>query len=272
MRPGLVSSISFAQGAPAVTSKQDPHSGKQFLFGLLSLADLMLTWWLLRQSPGQVYEANPIAGWLWARHGAAGLVCFKGLTVLLVLGLAGLIARDRPRAAGCILGFGCASLVVVVGYSATLCRTALRSPEERAAIEAREEQQYLDTINGETQEWQQRREGFLAFRKKLIDALSAGRCTLREAVDRLAASEQARNSGWVRGLKSLDPEGSVAERLATYLIFTIVQLAEEPDAARVALRLEQEFQATYGRSVSRRYRDFLPVAGPEGSLVAREAF
>jgi hypothetical protein len=99
---------------------------KQLLFLLLSLADLALTYWLLRQSDRQIYEANPVARWWLVQYGAAGLACFKGAVALAVLILVAFIARHRPRAAGRILVFACLSLVLVVVYSATLCPAACR--------------------------------------------------------------------------------------------------------------------------------------------------
>ena len=96
------------------------YARKQLLFLLLSLADLALTYWLLRQSDRQIYEANPVARWWLAQHGAVGLAGFKGAIVLFVLTLTVVISRHKPRAAGRILTFGCVSLVFVVRYSAAL--------------------------------------------------------------------------------------------------------------------------------------------------------
>jgi hypothetical protein len=106
------------------------HPGKQLLFAALSLTDLSLTWWLLSHSDGQVYESNPVARWWLANHGWLGLAGFKVVGVLLVIGLAAVISRYRPRAAGRVLGFACAALTVVVLYSASLCRGISRAPEE----------------------------------------------------------------------------------------------------------------------------------------------
>ncbi len=102
-------------------SKAFRRRAKQSLFALLSLADLALTWWLLEQSDGQVYEANPLAGWLLAHAGWGGLACFKAAIVLLVLGLAALISRRRPAAADRVLNFACAAMSLVVLYSTALC-------------------------------------------------------------------------------------------------------------------------------------------------------
>jgi hypothetical protein len=99
------------------------RGGLLILFGLLSLADLVLTCWLLGQPSGQFYEANPVARW-WLRFGPAGLAGYKATMVLLVAGLSTLIARQRPRAAGGVLAFGCSSTAAVVVYSVLLSFTA----------------------------------------------------------------------------------------------------------------------------------------------------
>src|SRR5262249_38923004 len=110
-----------------------PHSGKQFLFVLLSVADLALTWWLLAHSRGQVYEANPVARWWLQQQGWLGLALFKVGVVFLVVGLVVVIARSQPRTAGCVLGLGCVVLALVVLHSTALCRTVLRSPQKEHA-------------------------------------------------------------------------------------------------------------------------------------------
>jgi hypothetical protein len=112
------------------------RSAKQSLFTLLSLADLALTWWLLEQSDGQVYEANPVARWWLAQGGWWALACFKAAIVLLVLGLATVIHRSRPALADRVLYFACAIMVAVVLYSTTLCRTTLAFGEQSAARQA----------------------------------------------------------------------------------------------------------------------------------------
>jgi hypothetical protein len=240
--------------------------GKQVVFVLLSVADLSLTCWLLERSGGNVHEANPVAAWWLARYGAMGLACFKGAMVLLVLGLAAVIARHRPRAAGHILTFGCAALALVVLYSASLCPAASRTPAEREAIEIQQHNQKLSTMNRTTQQWRARMKAFLALRDELCQCLLAGRSTLHEAVDRLLATEQGRDARWRAGLSHLHPEGSLPERVAIYLILGVYHLAEGPDDAwRSVRRLERELEITYGRSLPQRLRVLLADAGVEES-------
>jgi hypothetical protein len=240
---------------------------KQVLFILLSAADLVLTWWLLCRSGGQAYEANPIAAWWLARHGAVGLACFKAAAVLLVLVLAGLIARYRPRTAGCILTLACVSLTAVVLYSAALSRFALLSPEERAAWLEKDLAKQQDAMNSDTQGRLLRREALRALRKEICNDLLAGRATLRDAVARVIASEAGRDASWLSGLTPLDPEGSVPERVAVSLILEVFYQAKGPEAGWSAvLRLEQELQSTYGR-VSLRHRERLPDRAPQSTTV-----
>src|SRR5438105_1085430 len=58
--------------------------GGLFLFMLLSMADLSLTWFLLTGSNGKIYESNPIAAAWLATYGWAGLVLYKVLGLFLV--------------------------------------------------------------------------------------------------------------------------------------------------------------------------------------------
>jgi hypothetical protein len=107
------------------------------LFGLLSVADLLLTCWLLRKPGDQFYEANPVARQS-LRLGLPGLAAYKAGVVLLVAGLTAVIARQRPQAAGRVLAFGCSITAAVVVYSVLLSYTpanaARTGPFEQARI------------------------------------------------------------------------------------------------------------------------------------------
>lgn len=96
------------------------HSGKLLLFGLLSLADLILTMHLLQRPGGQVYESNPIANAWITSFGLVGLALYKSLMVVTVAGLCLVISRYRPAAAGRILRLGCVATGTVVLYSCLL--------------------------------------------------------------------------------------------------------------------------------------------------------
>src|SRR5262245_15702856 len=96
------------------------HRYKLVLFGLLSVADLVLTLHLLQQGNGRVYESNPLAGWWLARLGSFGLALYKVLCVLLFGTLILTISRLNPRTGGRVLVFGCVAVAVVVCYSGCL--------------------------------------------------------------------------------------------------------------------------------------------------------
>src|SRR5205823_2460235 len=59
-----------------------PHASLP-LFLILSVADLLLTWFLVGSGNGPVYEANPAAAWALSRFGWAGLAAVKVASVLV---------------------------------------------------------------------------------------------------------------------------------------------------------------------------------------------
>src|SRR5207244_1773783 len=93
------------------------HPVRLTLYAVLSAADLGLTYALIRQGEGEVYESNPIAeAWL-SSYGWAGLAVFKLLIVLIVAAMATFISLTRPRTGGHVLSFACLAVAAVVGYS-----------------------------------------------------------------------------------------------------------------------------------------------------------
>ena len=151
-----------------------PHLGKQLLFAVLSGTDLVLTWWLIGNTDGQLYEANPIASWWLTRFGWIGLVCFKALIVLVVLGLSAVIHYSRPRAAGRLLRLACASLTVVVLYSTGLCLAAHFAPWKSDG------EKELAALNADTGRVFQQREAFVNLLAILREDLLAGAAALSE--------------------------------------------------------------------------------------------
>jgi hypothetical protein len=251
-------------------SKLFPHPGMQLLFALLSGADLGLTCWLLGHSGGSVYEANPVAGWCLARHGWGGLAGFKGAVVLVVLGLTALIFRRRPRAAGRLLGFGCAGLALVVLYSAALCRTARTTARTSAQIN----QEYEHTINREARREFRLHLDFQAVMRGACEDLLAGRSTLREAQGRVAATDRAKDPRWLRALAVHHPGRSPGELIAACIIqYAVTEQAGKPRAAwRLALRLEREFEHSYGSPCPLHHRASLRGTGPEGGEAGAGAY
>jgi hypothetical protein len=94
--------------------------GRLALFALLSVADLLLTWVLLRHTDGMVYESNPIANALLTQYGWAGMVIFKFTDVLLVASIALLLCYFQPRAARRVLSMACGIVGSVTLYSVYL--------------------------------------------------------------------------------------------------------------------------------------------------------
>src|SRR6516165_6149856 len=100
-----------------------PHAGMQLMFLLLSLADLTLTWALIRAGLGQIYESNPVAAWCLRWQGWAGLAIFKAVMVLMSIALVAAISWRRPRTGGRVLALGCVVTAAVVLYSGYLYLT-----------------------------------------------------------------------------------------------------------------------------------------------------
>ncbi len=223
------------------------HPGKFALFGALSLADLFLTQRLVHVSGGQVYEGNPLASAWLELYGWTGLVIFKALALLLVAGVIVYISFHRPRVAGKILGFACLATGLVVVYSCFLVglfgktTTPLRADEVQRA-EAHSE--HLDRAI-------HRERAYAILLDGLVQDLIADRCTLAEAVDRLAQSAKGRDPHWIALLRKSYPHHSRAESLALHLGYhTLVQVRDDPDhQERLAERLEDDYQASFGSPV-----------------------
>jgi hypothetical protein len=101
------------------------------LYTLLSVADWMLTFALLRIHPGAV-ESNPLAAACLDLHGWRGLALYKLGGVLVFAGAAVLILRRRPAIAAGVVSLGCGALLWVTVYSHGLLCQAHREVEERA--------------------------------------------------------------------------------------------------------------------------------------------
>ena len=224
-----------------------PHPTKQLSFVLLSLADLVLTWALIRDDLGHVYESNPVAAWCLHRQGWAGLAMFKVLMVLTSIGLSIAISRRRPRTGGSILILGCVITACVVLYSSYL---------------------YLDvTLTGADDELRQVHEQIAQSRSKLdrvmrfhrlqellADELASGRRSLSEALAEYEPASHVQTGAWLDELRRSDPSRSLRESLAVHLMsLSLAKRTNDPQAARVlAQRLEDEYRSLFGTPPSRR--------------------
>jgi hypothetical protein len=222
-------------------------SKRHLLFIALSLADLVLTCSMLDRFGGQVYEANPIAGWWLAQHGWVGLVGFKALLVTLVFGLTLLIARSHGRAASRVLKVGCAALALVLLYSVgvgTVAAARESAAERRAQKALEQDKRWLHDRN------QQRRE-FWAVVAQLGERLIAGSTSLSEAALYLAQTKFANDPSWQIALQANYAGCRRLEMYAALLVHETIRALYD-DAQTIAERaawLEQEFQRTYGRNL-----------------------
>jgi hypothetical protein len=73
---------------------------------ILSLADLLMTFALLRKSPA-FFESNPIAQWFFQKWNIAGMVGFKFSMIAGVILLSEIIERKRPGWGRFVLLVGC---------------------------------------------------------------------------------------------------------------------------------------------------------------------
>ncbi len=86
---------------------------------LLSLADLMVTYHLLRSGPG-FYESNPIARLVFVRWNIAGMAIFKFALVAFVVTVGEVVERKRPGLGRFVILTGCAASALVVAHGLRL--------------------------------------------------------------------------------------------------------------------------------------------------------
>jgi hypothetical protein len=232
------------------------HLRKLLLFLLLSASDLALTWLLVERGGGAVYEGNPVADWWLRSYGWAGLAAFKALTVLVVVGLTAIVSRYRPRSGGLILSVACSVLAVVVGYSGYLVARGADAPSRAELATLRAEAASIET------EWVKSEEYRLAMDQASGD-LAAGRCSLKEATNRLGSTCKAREASWLGVLHHYFPADSDEECLALSLVLhSFVWVHDDPaESKRLAHRLERELTADFGASARWNYRHLLRGAG-----------
>jgi hypothetical protein len=222
------------------------HPRKLLLFTFLSLADLALTWYLLRRGEGCIYESNPVAGWCLRASGWAGLVSFKILALLLVAALAAAISFRRQAAGGRVLTFACTAVTAVLLYSCALVRQVRFPADDR-----------FQRVTAEARRWDQKLAAYYQYRavlERLGLELSRGRRTLAEAAAELAKTERARDPRLLRRWRRRHPGWSDRALLADSLILDTVSLLGEKShlAAEVSRRLRAEHRASFGVPPARR--------------------
>jgi hypothetical protein len=214
-----------------------PHLVKLGLFVLLSLLDLGMTWLLVENSGGRIYESNPIAGWYLARLGWAGLAGFKLAMVLLVGCLVFSIAACRPRAAGHFLSFACLAVGVVLVHSSTLAAQAA-APMDPVFVREEARKSLLERRGALSR-------AYFRLMRRLVADLVAGRRGLKDATAQLARSERGRTAAWRREVTEAGRtfEESLALRLMCHVAS---ELRDKPEEARkAARRLQAEFDAAF---------------------------
>jgi hypothetical protein len=102
---------------PNVSEVRRPSIGALALFSVLSLIDLGMTWFLLSQSGGRIYESNPIANAWLATYGWSGLIIYKVLGLLLVISLVLFVSSRQPHVGKRLLNFAIVALGCVTIYS-----------------------------------------------------------------------------------------------------------------------------------------------------------
>ena len=86
-------------------------------FILLSLCDIVATFFLLGRKDVRFVESNPIARWFYHGWGFEGMVWFKVAMVLFVITVAQLAAHKDERLARTLLVFGSVAVGGVFVYS-----------------------------------------------------------------------------------------------------------------------------------------------------------
>ena len=97
--------------------------GESVALILLSLADLMVTYHLLKRGAG-FYESNPIAQFFFARWNIAGMAMFKFSVVGFVVVAGEVVERSRPGLGRFVVLVGCIASAAVVCYGLKLATGA----------------------------------------------------------------------------------------------------------------------------------------------------
>ncbi len=89
------------------------------LFLMVSIADLVVTYWMLSVNP-DVYESNPVANWFFKHWNIAGMTFFKFAVVAFVVIISEFVERRRAGSGKFVLIIGILTTAAVVAYSVKL--------------------------------------------------------------------------------------------------------------------------------------------------------
>jgi hypothetical protein len=105
--------------AHASTHDRSALEGEAVALILLSVADLMVTYHLLKTGP-RFYESNPVAQFVFARWNIAGMAVFKFSIVGFVVVAGEVVERHRPGLGRLVVLIGCLASAAVVAYGLRL--------------------------------------------------------------------------------------------------------------------------------------------------------
>lgn len=212
-------------------------------FTVLSFLDLLLTWHLLKNPAGGMYEANPLAARILAAYGWLGLGVFKLLCVVVVAGIVIALARRRRRAAYGVARAGCWIVAGVVGYSACLLSDAGADPD---AARLRAAHQRHEELNARLENQAAFGEQTAELARELIDEKE----TLAGATRRLRDHLAETGHDVLHHYRINFPGHSDQTYLAASLIRqTLAELGDDPPAAqKIRDRLVREYENEYQKS------------------------
>jgi hypothetical protein len=197
-------------------SQQTLHRTKLLLYCLLSAADLLLTYQLVCRSDGLIYESNPIANAWLTSYGWSGLALFKMIAMLLVVGVALFVGRQRQRAAGIILSFACLAVGLVVTYSSWLMGYLGGQPAY-----ARENVEEWSQVDEAFEEQMQAGRAFQLLAHHLATQLDDEQITMPQAVAELQLLARTSPGRWLACVRARHPgrseEGSLTAELGVWV-------------------------------------------------------
>jgi len=106
-------------GVHASARDRSALEGEAVALILLSVADLMVTYHLLKTGP-HFYESNPVAQFVFARWNIAGMAVFKFSIVGFVVVAGEIVERHRPGLGRFVVLVGCLASLAVVAYGLRL--------------------------------------------------------------------------------------------------------------------------------------------------------
>src|SRR5262249_49549015 len=156
---------------------------------------------------------NPIANQFLNQFGWLGLGIFKVTTVLVVIAITSIVARQRPRTARHVLRFACAAAAYVVLHGASIDQTATTSDESQLGIN-----EYLALVHGHSQ-----KRGIDSFAycqqvAGVCEDIVSGKSTLARAVDILESSELTQDPLRRKAIATCHLGKSFRESLALQII------------------------------------------------------